>query len=211
MERFTRLLTRFIAWVTRHWLALVNAVLALILGLAFLAPWLMLHDHTGAGQLLYLAFRPLCHQLPERSFFLGGPRPWYSLENLSENLGLPPDSVLPRYVGNLELGYKVAFCERDTAIYAGWLLGGLVFGLLRRRLKPLPWQVLVLFAILPMALDGGIQLLGVLESDWFRRSLTGLLFGIGTIWFTFPFLESGMNDAHAVALRDLEESRAGDR
>jgi uncharacterized membrane protein len=58
-------------------------------------------------------------------------------------------------------GEQVAVCHRDAAIYVAILAGGLVFGLVRHRLKPLPvgWYLLL---ILPMALDGGLQML----SEW---------------------------------------------
>lgn len=54
-------------------------------------------------------------------------------------------------------GEQVALCHRDVAIYGTLLFGGLAFGLVRRRLKPLAgrWYLLL---ILPMALDGGLQL-----------------------------------------------------
>ena len=202
-----RLVNRLVLFFARHWLALVNSVLALVLGLAFLAPWLMLHSQTGVGALLYWAYQPVCHQLPERSFFLGGPQPWYSFAELTGHLGYEAPA---RFVGNLGLGYKVALCERDTAIYAGWLLAGLVYGLFRGRVRQLPWQWLVILG-LPMAVDGLLQFFGVLESTWWRRTATGLLFAVGVIWFAFPLLEWGMKDACEIAWRSQEETRAGDR
>lgn len=206
-QSLARFINRLILFVTRHWLALASGVLAAVLGLAFLAPWLMLHGFAGAGTLLYLAYQPMCHQLPERSFFLGGPQPWYTLAELSQHLGY---EAPPRFIGDPELGYKVAFCERDTSIYAGWLLGGIVFGLFRRRFRSLPWQGLLLLS-LPMGVDGLVQLFGILESTWMRRTVTGLLFGLAVIWFAYPLLERGMNEAHEIAKSSLEESDAGAR
>ena len=51
----------------------------------------------------------------------------------------------------------MALCHRDVAIYSAILAGGLLFGLIRHRLKPLHfgWYLLL---ILPMALDGGLQM-----------------------------------------------------
>ena len=198
---------RLVLFVTRHWLALANAFLAAVLGLAFLTPWLMLHGFTGPGSLLYLAYRALCHQLPERSCFLGGPQPWYSLAELTVYLGY---EAPPRFIGDPQLGYKVAFCERDTAIFAGWLLAGLVFGLFRSRIRPLPWQGLFLLSF-PMAVDGLLQLFGFLESTWARRTVSGLLFGAAVIWFAYPLVERGMNEARETAQRSLEELCVGDR
>lgn len=204
MQNLTRAVDRFILWLTGHWLAAVNGFLALMLGLALLAPWLMLHGQTRAGELLYLAYAPLCHQLPERSFFVGGRAPWYTLNQLTALLRYEPPL---RYLGNPQLGYKMAFCERDAAIYVGWLAGGLAFALFRRRLKPLPWWGLILSTV-PMGVDGMLQLLGLLQSNWFRRSVTGLLFGVGIIWLVYPLLERGMNEAHESMLHSREGIRA---
>jgi len=221
-----RVLNRMILGITRHWLALVNAVMLLVLGLAVLAPWLMAHGQASAGRLLYRLYQPLCHQLPERSFFLAGPRAVYDLAELGAHLGY--EAPL-RWLGDAQLGYKVAFCERDTAMYAGWLLAGLAFGLLRRPdsrtcsggmtstrgapscgLRPLSWRWLLL-TMLPMAIDGTGQLFGLWESTWWLRVATGLLFAAGTVWFAYPLLEQGMNDAQEIALRSLEDGHAADR
>ncbi len=59
-------------------------------------------------------------------------------------------------------GEQVALCYRDVAIYSAILSGGLLFGLVRHQLKPLPfgWYLLL---ILPMALDGGLQMISELN------------------------------------------------
>ncbi len=207
--------------IARHWLALANAVMLLVLGLAVLAPWLMAHGQADAGNLIYWLYRLLCHQLPERSFFLGGPRAAYSLAELDAHLGY--EAPL-RWIGDAQLGYKVAFCERDTAIYTGWLLAGLAFGLLRRRgwftnrdgrltnrpYGALSWRGLVL-SMLPIAIDGTGQLLGFWESTWWLRVITGLLFAAGTVCFAYPWIEQGMKDAQEIALHSLEGAHATDR
>lgn len=208
MQRLAGAINRALLGITRHWLALANTVMGLVLGLSFLAPWLMLSGHDAAGRLLYLAYRPLCHQLPERSFFIGGARPWYGLAELNEHLGyLAP----ARFLGDAYLGYKSAFCQRDVAIYAGHLLGGLLFGLLRRRVRVGRWQVfLLVIGLLPIALDGTAQLLGLLESTALRRTVTGLLFGASLVWCAFPWIDIGMAEAHQIARRSLEAEHAAD-
>jgi uncharacterized membrane protein len=198
---------RLILAVTRHWLAVVNVAMGLVLGVALLAPWLMLHGAPGAGQLIYLMYRPLCHQLPERSFFLGGPQAAYTLPELNAHLGYEAPA---RWIGDAQLGFKMAFCERDAAIYAGWLAAGLGFGLVRRRFRGLSWQVMVALAV-PITVDGVGQLFGAWESTWWMRVITGVLFAVGTVGFAYPFIEQAMREAEDVALRSLEESDAGSR
>lgn len=89
-------------------------------------------------------------------------------------------------------GEQMAFCERDAAIVSTAVLVGLAFGIVRRTttLAPIPFGVVVLFA-LPMAIDGGTQLLGLRESTPGLRLLTGALFSIGAGWFVLPYLEAG--------------------
>ncbi len=65
-------------------------------------------------------------------------------------------------------GYQVAFCWRNTAIYAGLLIFGLLYGLARDRnitwlrwlRKPISLWVFILF-LLPMAVDGFTHMFGL--------------------------------------------------
>jgi uncharacterized membrane protein len=90
-------------------------------------------------------------------------------------------------------GHQMAFCHRDTAIYLSLFLAVIVFGFVRHRVKPLPWQVYVAF-IIPMAIDGITQLLGLRTSNWQLRTLTGVLFGVGSAWLALPYLEEAFQD-----------------
>ncbi|NLG27757.1 MAG: DUF2085 domain-containing protein [Chloroflexi bacterium] len=188
-RRLTRWLGRFLHSVSRHWLALVNLIMGLQAALPFLAPVLMHAGRERGARLIYLFFRPQCHQLPERSFFLFGDQWTYSLAELQARTGLDP--VPLRFLGQLGLGWKTAICERDVAIYAAMFLGGLLYALLRTRIRPLPFKAF-LALIAPMALDGGGQLLQLWSSTWLTRVLTGGLFGLACIWLVYPHLNRGM-------------------
>lgn len=85
------------------------------------------------------------------------------------------------------LGYQMALDQRMMAIDGSALLAGLVFGLVRSSARPLSWRVYVLL-ILPMAADGLTQLFGWRHSTWELRTITGALFGVGTVWLTYPRL-----------------------
>jgi uncharacterized membrane protein len=199
-KRLTAVIDRFVRWLARHWLAIFNTIVAIFVALPFLAPVLMHVGATGAGKLIYYVYMPTCHQLPERSYFLFGPQPVYSLSEL-ETLGAMPagTSLLQeeamRYPGNPQIGYKVAFCERDVAIYGSILIGGLVFGVLRKRgkVRKLPLWGYALFCV-PMAIDGFTQLFGLRESDWVLRTITGILFGGASVWLAYPFVQDAMDD-----------------
>ncbi|MFH1086542.1 MAG: DUF2085 domain-containing protein [Chloroflexota bacterium] len=200
-RRITYLLTHVVRCFGAHWLAVANLALVLYVGLPFLAPVLMESGHEGAARLIYTVFRPLCHQLPERSFFLLGPQSVYSHEELTVRLG---GWVPSRYIGALELGFKVAVCQRCVAIYGVMLLAGLLFGLVRRHVPPLSLIGFGLL-ILPTAIDGGGQLVGLWTSTWWLRLLTGALFGIACVWLTYPHIERGMREVHAETGRTLRE------
>ncbi|OQY24786.1 MAG: hypothetical protein B6I34_03210 [Anaerolineaceae bacterium 4572_32.1] len=196
MRDFVIALDRLIFHFVKHWLLVFNLLLGLYVGLPALAPVLMASGAEGAGRLIYTIYKPMCHQLPWRSFFLFGEQPYYDRDYLVSQVGQEPLAdirVARNFLGTPELGYKMAFCERDMAIYGGMLLAGMLFGLLRKGLKPLPWAVLVLFMI-PMAVDGGGQLVGLWESTPLSRVLSGGLFGAGAIWLAYPYFELGMRD-----------------
>jgi len=140
-----------------------------------------------------------------QSFFLFGPSGVYSTIELEAKGAVPAglnivQREMLRYVGNPEIGFKVAFCERDVAIYGTILLAGLLFGAVRaayqrrgKRLPKLPLWAYGLMA-LPMVIDGTTQLFGLRESAWWLRLLTGALFGAATVWLAYPYVQEAMED-----------------
>ena len=196
LRDFVVAVDRLIFQFARHWLLVFNLLLGLYVGLPVLAPALMASGVEGPARLIYTVYRPMCHQLPWRSFFLFGEQPYYSKDYLISQVGAEPLATLwtaGSFLGTLELGYKIALCERDVATYGAMLLAGVLFGLVKKRLKPLPWLVFVLF-LLPMAIDGGLQFIGLRESTPLLRVITGGLFGLGAIWLAYPYFEMGMQD-----------------
>jgi uncharacterized membrane protein len=220
-DRVAAVVDRFVAWLARHWLAAFNIAVAIFLFLPFLAPVLMRANAQGLARAIYLVYSPTCHQLPERSFFLFGPEVVYSVAELEKAGAIPADSTLVqrltlRFAGTAQIGYKVAICERDVAIYGGILLGGLIFGLVRRRLRKAGgrlWKLpLAIYAValVPIAIDGLTQLLGWRESTWLLRVLTGGLFGLATVWLVYPNVQEAMEDVLSTTpapLRSAEDHR----
>lgn len=195
--------------LAKHWLLLANLFWGLYVGLPFLAPLMMNAGWTTPARIIYLIYRPACHQRPERSYFIGGPQAVYTPEELAAaGVDLRP---LARDIGNEEIGWKVAFCERDVAIYGSILAAGLAYGALRPVLRnrargggtwKMPFRLFILFAV-PMAIDGLAQLFTSYESTWVTRSLTGAIFGIGAVFFAYPYLEEGMADVRHTVNRKL--------
>jgi len=163
-------------------------------GLPILAPLLTYLSLDEASGFLYRMYRPLCHQYPQRSWYLFGEQISYTAEELK--LLAPMKRFFPwDYRTDASLGYQVAFCQRDIAIYGTILLAGIVYGMVRRWLKPMPLWAYILFGVVPMGLDGTIQLfLSSVESTPVRRVITGALFGLATVWFAYPYLEESAVD-----------------
>jgi len=214
------ILNRAVLGFARHWLAIFNLLIFIYVGLPFAAPALMKLGATTPARWIYTAYSPLCHQLAFRSWFLFGEQAAYPRALAGTNLvpygvatGLSEADYWQAraFVGNDLIGYKVAFCERDVAIYAGMFLAGLLFSIVRDRLPPLPLLAWFAFGIVPIALDGGSQLLSALpllsfparESTPFLRTLTGGLFGIMNIWLAYPFVEEAMKDTRTLVAAKL--------
>lgn len=191
----TRAANALVVGIARHWLAFFNLAWGMYVGLPFLAPVLLAMGLAMPARLIYALYSVMCHQLPDHSYFLFGPE-WTpnisALEagGMAANLGLLGQR---QFVGSEAIGYKVAICERDVAIYGSVLLAGLLFGLVRRRIPMLKLRWYLLFLI-PMAIDGGTQLFGLRESNWWLRSLTGALFGVASVWLAYPYIDDAMQD-----------------
>jgi hypothetical protein len=69
-------------WLSRNWLPLFLLVWGVFNLLPWLAPLFMHIGWRGLGEALYLIYMPLCHQMPQRSFFLFGPEWSYSLADI---------------------------------------------------------------------------------------------------------------------------------
>jgi uncharacterized membrane protein len=204
--------------LARHWLAGMNLFVFLYVALPFAAPILMHAGYQRPASWIYSLYGRLCHQLAFRSWFLFGEQPVYPLElagtewqTYGEATGfLETDhQTASAFVGNDQLGYKVALCQRDIAIYGGILAAGLAYAFLRKWVKPLPMWAWFVFGILPIGLDGGSQLffglplpllssLPIRESTPLLRTVTGALFGVINIWLALPYVDESMNETRVL-------------
>ncbi len=211
---------RLMYWVSRHYLGLFNLVIFLYVGLPVLAPVLMKAGADFPASIIYTVYKPLCHQFGFRSFFLFGEQAYYPLPEAKmsgvitfdqasgiQNLRSPVSLTrfdARQFIGNETVGYKMALCERDIAIYGSILLFGLLFAASGRRIKPVHWLVWIVIGMGPIGLDGFSQLFSQMEWSWlvnflpyrestpYLRVLTGAIFGFMTAWFAYPYMEESM-------------------
>lgn len=215
------------SFISRHWFLLFSLAMAIYAGLPFLAPVFMHVGWSSAGSAIYSIYAWLCHQYPQRSFFLFGPRFTYSLAEVQHAWKNTLDPlVLRQFIGNPAMGWKVAWSDRMVSMYLSTWLFGLLWWPLRRRLKPLPWWGLFLFLV-PMFIDGTTHfisdLVGIeqgfrdtnawlamlthnafpasfyIGTTWgsfnsLMRLFTGILFGLGVVWFAFPIMDKAFSE-----------------
>ncbi len=208
------------------WFILFGIVAGVFVLLPFLAPAFMAIGWNGAGKAIYLIYSLLCHQLPERSYFLLGSKFTYSLSEIQaawQNTTNP--LILRQFIGNQQMGWKVAWSDRMVSMFTSIWIFGLLWFPFRRRLPKLPLWGLVLF-LLPMALDGTTHFisdfwgigqgfrdsnlwLAILTNHSFApafyagdawgsfnsimRLMSGIMFGLGIVWFAFPYLNDSFS------------------
>ncbi len=223
-------LNRMAYWICQHWIVLFGVLYGLYVAIPFLAPVFMAIGITPLGRLIYFLYSYLCHQLPERSFFLFGPKIMVPLAEIQANWKMTDNPlILRQFVGNSALGWKVAWSDRMVYMFTSILFVAWLWWVFRNRLPNISWKGLVLF-LLPMALDGGTHFLSDLlahhhgfrdSNAWLAaitqhafapafyagdawgsfnsimRMVTGILFGVGIVWFGFPYLEEYFKDQAA--------------
>ena len=223
---------RAVAWLGGNWIVVFGSVVGFLVTLPFLAPFFMSIGWTLPGRIIYFIYSFLCHQLPERSFFLFGPKISFTVPEIQAAWQMSFDPmILRQFVGNPEMGWKVAWSDRMVSMFSSLWLFGLVWYPLRKHIRRLRWWGLILFLV-PMVMDGGSHAVSDLAgigagfrdtNTWlavltqnllpptfypgdglgsfnsFMRLLTGVLFGLGTVWYTFPFLDEAFSSmAHVV-------------
>lgn len=171
-------------WISSHWLVIFLTVYGVWVWLPFFAPLFMNLGWSGAGRAIYFIYSFFCHQLPERSFFFFGEKTMYSLHEIQvawQNTTNP--LILRKFIGNPELGWKVAWSDRMISFYTSIWLFALLWYPFRRKVKPLSaWGFVLL--VLPIILDGGTHAisdmagigLGFRDNNLWLATLTNNIF-----------------------------------
>ena len=88
-------------------------------------------------------------------------------------------------------GKPMAVCARCLGIYAGYVLGLIVYPFFRRVSSTnLPQRRWLILAMVPMGIDVLLSLLGFFDNTHLTRTLTGLIAGAAGAFYTLPGLVS---------------------
>lgn len=141
----------FFMWAVAATGCLITIALILAAPLAFQS------GHPFLGLTIYRSFSYLCHQIPERSFFLAG--------------------------------HPFAVCSRCFGLYSGFATAALLYPFVRSlRSSETPARKWLFLAAAPMAIDFGIEFLGLGHNTHFSRFATGALLGSVAVFYIMPGL-----------------------
>ena len=166
-------------------------LLLLFNGLIFLTPYLAAQQSAETAG-LYSAFSLTCHQLVNRSLclFVSQTDGSYSIVDcVLNNVILFPKAVKAVY--DDQIGYKLPVCARDIAIYLSMLIGLILLPFITKiESEDWPNKWILAAAVIPLAIDGTTQLIGLRESTNFLRLVTGTIVGIVLPFYLLPILNS---------------------
>jgi uncharacterized membrane protein len=173
-----------VAFIVRHWLLIANVMFFLFVAPPFLAPLFEAAGLHLPARIIFLVYRPTCHQLPERSFFILG----HQVAICARCSAL--------YLSFWGLGLIYAL---TSAVWRGrvpvW------------RAPALRW---VAVATVPLAVDGLTQLVGLRTSTNLLRAITGTLTGGAAGAFVYPYMHLGFADARRVWERTQTQAHDSD-
>ncbi|MBU1886544.1 MAG: DUF2085 domain-containing protein [Candidatus Micrarchaeota archaeon] len=173
------------------------AFFIILVGLIFVTPFLAF-DHDV--NYLYDAFGQTCHQKLSRSLCVMSDSDSFWIADCTPQNGEYVKGLSDRkpitVSGDGYIGYKIPVCARDIGLYVAMLLGGAIYPIVRdmkdKRMYPV---IYLLLAMVPIALDGGIQFISdagfvafAYESTNLIRLITGGIAGVVASIYAIPVL-----------------------
>jgi uncharacterized membrane protein len=169
----------------------------LLVGLVFITPILAFDSDAS---ILYNAFTVACHQKLSRSLclFNDGESSWIAdcIPQEGEYIANSSDKSIIKVETDDAVGFKMPVCSRDIGLYLAMLIGGLIYPLARRLDDKTLWpSIFLILALVPIGLDGGVQLISdmgivpfVYESTNAIRLITGGIAGLAAAFYAIPVL-----------------------
>ncbi len=160
------------------------------------APLLAFEDE-GAAKIIYDAYSPFCHQKLSRSFCIFDDA-GISVADCTPQTGvfMPDDNRLIKAAAGGRTGYKIAICSRDVGLYGMMVAAALVYPFFRKwDSREMPPAIYFILALVPIAIDGTLQILGsfglfgiAYESTNLIRFLSGGLAGAAVSFYLIPLM-----------------------
>lgn len=154
------------AFFHRHWLLVITIFFGTWVILPWFVPVISVIGQPEMASVIYKIYSVQCHQLPERSYFLFGPKIMYSVQDINTVWPYTDFLRLRQFVGNADFGFKIAWSDRMVSFYTPYFLSGLWMAVSRRRRrretgnplatsgwKALPVWLWILFLV-PLGIDG---------------------------------------------------------
>ncbi len=162
--------------------AIYMSFVLLFTGPIFIAPFLA-SSVPQIFEFLHDAYALTCHQLTTRSlcYFQNG--------TISDCMQSGTNITDRERIINAHgiIGYKFPVCARDLAICGAMIIGGIIFLFIRKIDDNIvPPFIYFLIALVPIALDGGTQFLGLRQSTNELRLITGFIAGIVVPFCVIP-------------------------
>ncbi|MBD3209873.1 DUF2085 domain-containing protein [Candidatus Micrarchaeota archaeon] len=148
----------------------------------------------------YEIFSYTCHQKLSRSLCVFNEGAGYWIDDCTPQTGEYITGMADRFTIRVEengaTGYKLPVCSRDTGLYMALLLGALLYPLAREiKDKKIPPAIFLIIAIVPIAIDGSLQIITelgvapfVYESSNLIRMVTGGAAGLVSSFYAIPVL-----------------------
>ena len=147
---------------------------------------------------VYTAFSYTCHQKLSRSLCIFNDNESRWISDCIPQTGeyIKADRTAIKVTADGIIGYKMPVCARDIALYGAMLFGALVYPIVRelkdKRMLP---AIYLVVAIIPLAIDGGLQIVSeigflpfIYESSNTIRIITGIIAGFAASFYAIPVL-----------------------
>ncbi len=158
-----------------------------------LPPLIALNGEVQIANSFYEFHSNFCHQRLDRSlcFFSDGSFGDCIKENAIAIQKNPNTKRSHGVIIGEVKGFELAACARDSAVYFAMLIGALALPFFEKiESREVPPVIYLIIAIIPLALDGAGQLIGLWESTNLMRIVTGSFAGFAVPIYLLPILNS---------------------
>lgn len=160
-----------VKFIKKHYetifLLLINIAVFVYIALAFAAPILKHYGYNNISNIIYFLYSFVCHQKPERSFFILGEQMAFCSRDTFLFLGLQIVSILALFKITLKINIK------------NWILLVLALPMI------LDGSIQLIAEVISIATNAS----PFYESTNILRSITGIFFGFSVGWFFYKKLK----------------------